>query len=94
MDRQKLKRIRKDLDKLWNRTANIHSEELERAAMALGRSLFRRGKEPNYVSDILPNRPPISIPHHGSRALSRFTAESILNDLEDDFSALEEILKE
>lgn len=43
--------------------ANIKSQDLIRLAEALGREKSKRGKEPTYVSLLLPDNKPISIPN-------------------------------
>jgi hypothetical protein len=89
MEKQKRDRIRWEINQLRSRIANIRSRELISLAKKLGRSLFPRGKHPTYVSDILLNRPPLSIPNH-SGALPKYTAESILNILEEDLDIIDE----
>lgn len=67
------------------------SRKLEKFAKSLGRRLAKRGSEPNWVSDLLPNARPISIPHH-SRNLKRGTATNILDAFERDLDELEAIV--
>jgi hypothetical protein len=62
-------------------------------ARALGRELSNRGKEPTYVSLVLSSTRPISIPNH-SGVLKVGTANNILDQLEQDIFALEEIKSE
>ncbi|MBF0551070.1 MAG: hypothetical protein HQK60_11095 [Deltaproteobacteria bacterium] len=93
MDKQKLHKITKKLAALRSKPNNIRSIELQRLAKSLGRRLFDRGHEPNYLSDLLPSRRPISIPNHPG-PMARFTAENILDQLEQDIFDLEEILEE
>jgi hypothetical protein len=61
---------------------------LEAVAGAVGRVRDPRGKEPTWVSEELPSRPPLSIPGH-PRDLNKFTARSILDQLEEDVDELE-----
>jgi hypothetical protein len=76
---------------LRRRLRAIKGRELESVASALGRRLdTQRGKEPNWISDELPHRNPISIPRHGSRDLRPKTAGKILYQLELDLDELEE----
>ena len=56
---------------------------LESLAKALGRTRAKRGSEPTWVSVVFPALRPLSIPHH-SKEVKRFTAESILDQLEVD----------
>jgi hypothetical protein len=93
MDGNKLKKIRRALNALRLKPNNIRSSELIRLAKSLGRRLFDRGHEPNYLSDLLPKSRPISIPNHRG-AMKRFTAENILDQLEQDIFELEERLEE
>ncbi len=85
---KKLVRLRRTLDALRLGLANMPSRKLENFARALGRRRAKRGSEPTWVSDSLPNRRPVSIPHH-SRPLKKRTAENILDQLERDLIDLE-----
>ena len=88
MDKKKLKKIKLVLKALRSRPNNIRSKELIKLAKSLGRRLTDRGSEPNYISDLLPRKHPISIPNHG--IMKRFTAENILDQLDEDIFDLEE----
>src|SRR5262249_32827999 len=90
MTRRKLSRLRRRLQALRTRSGNIASSELERLAKALGRKLDKRGKEPTFVSDLLPQSRPLSIPHHSGTTLKIGTANNILDQLEKDMDDLEE----
>jgi hypothetical protein len=90
MEKRRLSRLRKRLQALRTRSGNIESRELERLARALGRQLSNRGKEPTFVSTLLPQSRPLSIPHH-SGTLKRGTANNILDQLEKDIDDLEEL---
>ena len=68
----------------------IKSAELESLSQDLGRDLSKRGKEPTWVNRRFPDLRPLSIPRHGSRDLNKFTAGSILDQLELDFERWEE----
>jgi hypothetical protein len=85
--RKRLARLRARIESLRGRGA-VPSRELERVARALGRRRHSRGSEPTWVSDLLPNARPLSIPHH-SRDLNRFTARCVLDQLEADVDELE-----
>ena len=93
MDKQKLSRLRKRIQALRSRLGNIRSRELRSLATALGRKRNNRGKEPTFVSELLPQTRPITIPEH-PRALKKGTAGSILDRLEEDIDLLEEQLSE
>ncbi len=60
-------------------------------AKSLGRKPSQRGKEPTFINPHLPRSRPISIPNHPG-ALARFTAEGIIDQLDEDLFALEEQL--
>ena len=90
MNRRKLSRLRKLIQTLRGRLGNIKSRELESLARALGRKLDNRGKEPTFISELLPQARPLSIPHHPN-ALKKGTAGNILDQLEKDIDDLEEL---
>ena len=91
MTKTRLNRLKRKIANLRARSAGIRTRELVSVANGLGRRSAQRGKEPTYVSDQFPNLRPISIPSH-SKPLKRFTAMSILDRLEDDVAAWEEVL--
>jgi hypothetical protein len=93
MNKKKLQKIKKQIKKLRSSPNNIRSDKLIHLARSLERRLFNRGSEPNYVSDILPKSRPISIPNHPG-AMKRYTAENILDSLEQDVFEIEQILEE
>ena len=70
------------------------ASDLEKLAKQLGRSLFNRGKEPTWVSVDFPHLRPLTIPRHGSKDVSPFVKKTVLNQLELDISAWEEICNE
>lgn len=88
-----MQKIKKRLQALRSRPNNIRSAELVSLARSLKRRLFDRGKEPTYVSDLLPKSYPISIPNHPG-AISRGTAVNILDQLEQDIFEIEESIVE
>lgn len=87
MNAKRLQKIRLEIASL-RRKGGVKSRELQSVAKSLGRSLHLRGKEPAWVSDVLPNAFPISIPNHPGD-LNKYTARSILEQLENDAEALE-----
>jgi hypothetical protein len=91
MNKSKLRKLRRQLEALRTRPGNIRSVELARLANALGRKRVDRGKEPTFVSELLPQSRPLSIPHH-SKALKQGTARNILDQLEKDIDDLEELV--
>jgi hypothetical protein len=60
-------------------------------AEALGRRRADRGSEPTFVSDAFPGLRPLTIPSH-SKPLKRFTALSVLDQLEEDIAEWERIV--
>ena len=90
MDKKKIARLRKRLEKLRG-VGGVRSSELVRLAAQVGRSQHPRGKEPTWVSDMLPDARPLSIPGH--RKLNRITARSILDRLEEDLDMISERLE-
>ncbi|HEX9989277.1 MAG TPA: hypothetical protein VGE45_12465 [Chloroflexia bacterium] len=93
MNKNKISKLKKQLVRLRNGSASIKSDDLQRFAKQLGRVRSSRGKEPTYVSELLPYSAPISIPDH-SGTLKRFTAENILDAFEQDIFAFEEELEQ
>jgi hypothetical protein len=91
MNKVRLSRLRRKLQSLRGRPANIRTRELTSLASSLGRRRHSRGKEPTFVSDAFPGARPISIPSH-PRALNRLTATNILDQLEEDIFRWEELL--
>jgi hypothetical protein len=93
MNRQKLDKIRKQVEEL-RKKGGIKSSELESLARALGRVRSMRGKHPIWVNKTFPDLRPLSIPRHGSKDLNRITANIILDQLELDIEKFEECNEE
>lgn len=94
MNKNTIRRLRRKLQKLRNQAkGGIPSKEMIRLAESVGRKRSKRGSEPNFVSELLPDSRPISIPSH-PKPLNRFVAGNILDALEADLDALEEIYEE
>ena len=93
VNKRKLQKIKKKLQKLRLGPNNIRSVELANLAKSLERKLFDRGKEPTYVSVLLPESRPISIPNHPG-TMAKGTALNILDQLERDIFEIEESNKE
>jgi hypothetical protein len=91
MTRRKLRQLRKRIETLRSHPRNIESREVEALAKALGRNPSKRGKEPTYISYLLPKSSPLTIPHH-SKSLKIGTVLNILDQLEKDIDDLEELL--
>jgi len=86
----KIRKLRSEIETL-RRRGGVKSAELESLAQRLGRTRAKRGKEPTWVNEELPEMRPLSIPNHPGD-LNRFTAKSILDHLEADLDRYEEIL--
>ncbi len=89
MNPTKLRRCEQKLAKL--RRSVPSAKQLERLATSLGRKRVKIGKEPTWESMAFPNLRPVSIPRHSF--LSRFTAGSILGQLEEDIFRHKEMLE-
>lgn len=90
MTLKKLERLRARIADL-RRAKDVKSREMVRLARAIGRKPDNStGKEPTYVHTELQGRRPLSIPNHPTLALG--TKNNILDDLEGDLDAYEEIL--
>ena len=92
MNKGKLEKLKIELESFRNKKGNIIPNELITLAEKLGRKKVKRGKEPTYESELLPKSRPLTIPKH-SRALNKYTAGSILDQLDQDIFELEIIIK-
>jgi len=84
-----LARLRREIEDLRER-GGVRTIELERLARKLGRALAKRGRHPTWINQGLPGARPLTIPSH-PRDLNRFTAGSILDQLETDLDRLERL---
>lgn len=91
-ERKRLRRARSKLEALKNTPSNIRPKQLKNLAKSLGRIPYPRGKGPTFINPRLPRSKPLTIPNHPG-ALPRYTAESILEQIEGDLFALEEKLE-
>jgi len=92
MNEKTLTKIEDEIRSLYARSANIRDRELVSVAKRLGRYRWPVGKEPTYVSDVVPG-PPITIPCHTKhKTLKQGTARNILAQLENDIFYLREQL--
>jgi hypothetical protein len=85
MNAKVIRKLRRRVRRLRAGKANVRPVQLMRLAMAIGRQKIVRGKEPTFEKD---GRPPLTIPNHPG-ALSMWTADSILDVLEEDLLAEE-----
>ncbi len=81
MTSTKLRNLAQRIAKL--RGSSVKPRKLESLAKSLGRQRAKRGSEPTWISGVFSDLRPLSIPHH-SKEVKRFTAESILDQLEVD----------
>jgi hypothetical protein len=80
MNPQRIRRLRRRIERLRLRKANVESKEIRRLARSAGRWPHKRGKEPTFVKE---GRPPLTIPNHPG-AMSAITVDNILDMLEED----------
>lgn len=71
------------------RGSDVKPSELISLVEAMGRTKAKRGKHPTYIGGP-PGAMPISIPNHSK--VKRFTAGSILDQIEQDLDTYEELL--
>lgn len=89
--RQKLVRLRDEIDGLRAKKNNIKPDELVRLATQLGREKSKKGKHPTYENPLLPTRNPVSIPGHPT--IKAMTAMSVLDELDADIDEFFEALE-
>jgi hypothetical protein len=82
INKKKLRKLRREIEALRAGIHNVRPRDLIRLALQLGRELDDRGKHPTYVSTLIPNSNPLSIPGHPT--IKPTTAKSILDELEAD----------
>ena len=92
MDPKKIRKLRNEIQGM-RRRGGIRPAELESLARSVGRVRHKRGKEPSWVSTVFPEAPPVSIPNHPGD-LSKYTARSILNELEADLDRFDAAAEE
>ena len=90
MDKKKLIKIQPELDRM--RQASVKASEIQGLAKKLGRRLTKRGKEPMWENERFEDLPVLAIPDHGGKDLSPGVKHSVLNQLEDDIQAWDELL--
>ncbi len=86
------KKLRRDLGRLREQKSGLGQKKLEAFAKRLGRRRSSRSaSEPQWISSVLPESRPISIPGH--KSIKTYTAVSILDCFEEDLARLEELEK-
>ena len=88
MNAKKIRKIQERIDRARGQSG-VKPTEIEGIAKLLKRKPSGKGKHPQWISQLLPHQPPISIPHHNS--LNKFTAAQILDQLEQDLLKLIEL---
>jgi hypothetical protein len=91
LDLKRIQKLRAQLE-ILRRQGGLKASQLESFARRLGRRRAKRGKEPTWVSDDFPDIRPVSIPSHRGD-LNRFTAGSILDQLEADLDRYEDHIR-
>jgi hypothetical protein len=84
-----LKRLRRTIEELRN-AGGVKPKELERLARAVGREP-RAGSHQTWVYKDNSTAPPLPIPHP-SKDINRFTAQAILDVLDDDLDRIEKTM--
>jgi hypothetical protein len=92
MNRQKLEKLRREIESLRNSIHNVRPDDLVSLAKSLGRKKSKKGKHPTYESTLMPSRNPLSIPGHPT--IKPGTARSILDELDADADGISALLDE
>jgi hypothetical protein len=90
MTPEKLHKIKREIARL--RRTEAKARDLEKVARQLGRKLVKRGREPMWESTAFECLFVLSIPRHGGKDLAPGTRKSILDQLEDDVLAWEDVV--
>lgn len=90
--RQKLERLRGEIEALRHSIHNVRPDDLVSLAKSLGREKSKKGKHPTYESSLMPKTNPLSIPGHPT--IKAGTARNILDQLEADIDGLTALLDE
>ena len=90
MDKRKIQKLRKKLEKMYNGAPNVKLEALVSVAKSIGREKVVQGNEPTYKNIYLPDSKPLSIPGHIK--LNKYTVRNIIDILNADLDAIEENL--
>jgi predicted RNA binding protein YcfA (HicA-like mRNA interferase family) len=93
MNRKKLEKIQREVDKF--RRSSIKAADVERLARQLGRKRAKHkgGSEPMWENHEFPDLRALSIPHHSNKDFKPGTKNSILDQLEEDILSWEERLE-
>jgi hypothetical protein len=91
MNRNKITKLRRELQSLYDGAANVKLDALRNIAKQIGRDRVDQGNEPTYKSIYLPNSKPLSIPGHTK--LNKFTVRNIIDILGQDLDAIEEMIE-
>lgn len=93
MEKHGISNLRRELERLRSRKYNLKLADLVRFAKKIGRKRdTSRGREPTYVSVVIPGARPLSIPGH--KKVNPHTANSVMDSFEADLDQWEDILEE
>jgi len=90
MNRNKITKLRRELQSIYDGAANVKLDALRNIARKIGRVRVDQGNEPTYKSIYLPDSKPLSIPGHIK--LNKFTVRNIIDILSQDLDAIEEMI--
>ena len=91
MDKNKITKLRRKLQSMYNGAANVKLDALRNIAKQIGRDRVDQGNEPTYKSIYLPNNKPLSIPGHTK--LNKFVVRNIIDILDQDLDAIEDMIE-
>lgn len=80
MHLKRIRNLRRRIQRLRLRKANVRYKQLTSLTQSVGRESVKRGKHPTFEME---GRPPLTIPNHPG-SLSPITVDSILDMLEAD----------
>lgn len=78
---EKIEKLLREVRQLQGQVGNLRSKKVIQLAERCGYKAVTRGKEPPYRNTLWPACAILTIPHHSS-GLNRYTAKSILQQLE------------
>jgi hypothetical protein len=91
MSRNKIAKLRRELQSMYAGAANVKLDALRSIAKKCGREKADQGNEPTYINMYLPKSNPLSIPGHTK--LNRITVRSIIDALTADLDAIEDMME-
>jgi hypothetical protein len=91
MNKNKINKLRRELQSMYDGAANVKLDALRNIAKQIGRVRVDQGNEPTYISIYLPKSKPLSIPGHTK--LNKYTIRNIIDILDQDLDAIEEMIE-